>query len=429
MRSFETWVLGLLVAGHLMACGDAGSPATDGPGSDAASADAAAQDAGTDAADSAPDATSAEDGGYVWDLPSYVPKPVVPADNPMSEVKVQLGRHLFYDKRLSGNLTQSCGSCHQQKLAFTDGRAVGLGSTGQSHVRGAMSLANVAYFPSYTWANKFMDSLEKQALVPLFGTTPVELGLNGREDELIARLKADDTYQELFPEAFPGEDEPFSVGNVAKALACFERTLLSFRSPYDRYVNEGDEGAISAAAKRGGEMANGIKTQRFECSHCHGGYTFAGAVSDTGLLNTQQTFFNTGLYNIRGTGAYPENNQGLKDVTDNPADMGRFKPPSLRNIALTAPYMHDGSAVTLDDVLDHYAAGGRAITSGDYVGVGKDSPFKDGFVRGFILEGSERGDLTAFIESLTDEEFINDPRHADPWPEGSPAKGINPNQP
>jgi cytochrome c peroxidase len=126
-------------------------------------------------------------------------------------------------------------------------------------------------------------------------------------------------------------------------------------------------------------------------------------------------FHNTGLYNIGGTGAYPPGGTGVHEISGMAADMGRFRAPSLRNVAVTAPYMHDGSIATLEEVLDHYAAGGRTIASGPHAGVGSDNPYKSGFIVGFTITAEERADVIAFLESLTDEEFLVDPRHATPW--------------
>ncbi len=154
--------------------------------------------------------------------------PAAPADNPMSEVKVRLGRYLFYDARLSVNGKESCASCHKQELAFTDGRAVAVGTTGQPHPRGAMSLVNVAYNATLTWSDPRLHSLEKQAFVPLLSKDPVEMGMGGHEQAVIAYLREEAIYRELFPQAFPQERDPFTLANPAEALAAFERTP-SFR--------------------------------------------------------------------------------------------------------------------------------------------------------------------------------------------------------
>ena len=167
---------------------------------------------------------------YQWNLPKGFPKPFVPADNPMSAAKVELGRYLFYDKRMSVNGTESCASCHKQELAFTDGRATGLGATGESHSRSAMSLVNVAWSGALTWSNPDMRSLEKQALVPMFGARPVELGLR-QDDRFLPTIRGDAKVRELFAKAFPGETDPFTIDNVTRAIASFERSIVSARSP------------------------------------------------------------------------------------------------------------------------------------------------------------------------------------------------------
>jgi cytochrome c peroxidase len=348
---------------------------------------------------------------FDWQLPPGFPEPVVPADNPMTEAKVALGRHLFYDTRLSGTGTQSCASCHEQALAFSDplGRAVG--STGEMHPRGSMSLANVAYSPALTWANPLLRSLEQQALIPMFGEDPVELGLAGQEAALFARLRGEPRYAALFAAAYPGEREPISVSGIVKALGAFQRTLISGRSPYDRY-QQGDSSALSVSARRGEAI---FFSEQAECFHCHGGFNFTGTVNYVGKGFVEIEFHNTGLYNIDGQGAYPEPNTGIAAVTTDPDDMGKFKAPSLRNIAVTAPYMHDGSIATLDEVIEHYNAGGRTIAGGPHAGVGAASPFKSEFLKPMELTVQQKRDLIAFLESLTDSTFLRDPRFSNPW--------------
>lgn len=306
-----------------------------------------------------------------------LPAPVVPADNPMSDAKVELGRRLFYDNRLSGNGQQSCGSCHRQELAFTDGLARAKGSTGELHPRSSMSLANVAYVPFLTWANAEMATLEKQALVPMLGTKPVELGT--REAALVQALQGDTIYKPLFAAAFPAEG--LSLVTVAKAIAAFERTLISARSPYDRYRYGGDANAISAAAKRGEIVF--FSSEKAGCFQCHGGWNLGGTVRYAGGREAPSEFRNTAVE--RGPAV--------------------FRTPSLRNIAVTAPYMHDGSLATLEAVVDHYAAGGTF----------PDNPDKDSLMRPLPLTAQDKADLVEFLRALTDEEFLRDPRFSNPW--------------
>jgi len=346
-----------------------------------------------------------------WDLPPGFPEPRVPVENPMSAEKVLLGRHLFYDTRLSGNGTFACSNCHLQSRAFADPLPRGVGSTGDVHPRGAMALMNVAYASALTWGNPNMKTLEQQALVPMFGEDPVELGLAGKEAELLTRLGGDARYARMFRAAFPGDATPVSLVNITRAIASFERTLISGRSPYDRALH-GDRAAMSAAAVRGEQL---FFSERLECFHCHGGYNFTGTVDNVGKAFPEVEFHNTGLYNLGGRGGFPKENPGLMEFTGRKEDEGKFKAPSLRNIALTAPYMHDGSIATLDGVIDHYAAGGRTIASGPHQGVGSENPNKSEFINGFELSPTERQDLLAFLHSLTDSAFVTDPRFADPW--------------
>jgi cytochrome c peroxidase len=349
---------------------------------------------------------------FDWGLPPGYPVPKVPADNPMTTAKVELGRRLFYDVRLSGNQTFACATCHKQELAFTDGRAQGLGSTGALHPRGPMSVVNAGYLTRLAWANPLMTSLEKQALVPMFGETPVELGLAGKEDELLSRLSAEPVYAELFPKAFPGQEPAISLSTITRAISAFERSILSYRSPYDRYAYGGDPKALSESARRGKDL---FFAEKLECFHCHGGFNFSDSVSHEGTVFEEAMFHNTGLYNIGGDGSYPPDNTGTYEITGIATDMGRFRAPTLRNIALTAPYMHDGSVATLDEALDHYAAGGRTIVNQPFAGVGSENPHKSELISGFDLSPEERADLKAFLESLTDVELTVDPRWSNPW--------------
>lgn len=367
---------------------------------DGGAPDGAAADAGLDAAPT-----------YDWSLPPGFPLPVVPADNPMTKEKVELGRRIFYDKRLSKNQTQSCASCHHQELAFTDGLPRGVGSTGVMHPRGAMGLANVAYTASLSWANPLLLSLERQAQLPIFGEDPVELGMTSTPD-LEARFAADPLYIELFGRAFPGEASPITLANLLKALTSFERTIVSGRSGFDRWSKDGDQGAMSAAAKRGYAL---FHAEKFECFHCHVEPFFTDHATWIGKPFTDRPYHNTGLYNVGGTGAYPAPNTGVEAVTLQPEDMGRFKAPSLRNIAVTAPYMHDGSIATLEEVLDHYIAGGRTIASGPNAGDGSKNPLKDPLIVKLTVTAEEKSDVIEFLKSLTDEELLTNPAYADPW--------------
>jgi cytochrome c peroxidase len=353
------------------------------------------------------------EGNYEWRLPQGFPLPRVPDNNPMTVEKVELGRYLFYDPRLSGNGTQSCSSCHEQALAFTDARTLPIGSTGDIHPRNSLTLTNSAYNATLTWANPNLLVLERQIPIPMFGEHPVELGITGNEELVLNRFRQDEVYQPMFATAFPGETDPFTFNNITLALASFTRTLISGNSPYDQYLR-GETTALSESAQRGMAL---FFSEGLECHHCHTGFNFTLSTVTANSTFEGSPFFNTGLYNIGGTGAYPVGNTGVHEITNNPADMGRFRPPTLRNIALTAPYMHDGSIATLPEVIQFYMDGGRVIDEGEYAGDGRSNPYKNGLVPGFTLTDQEVADLVAYLESLTDEEFITDPRFSNPFTE------------
>lgn len=343
-------------------------------------------------------ALSGAESGWDWQLPKGFPRPAVPKDNPMTPAKVELGRYLFYDQRMSVNEKGSCATCHKQELAFTDGMTRAEGVTGDTHPRSSMSLVNVAYAPRLTWANGELNSLEEQALIPMLGEEPIELGLGGFEYVFLDAVKDDPLYQRLIPQAFPGEHK-MSIELAAKAVAAFVRTIVSMRSPYDRYRWGGDPNAISAAAKRGEIIFS--SSERGGCFQCHGGWNFSAIQYEGGSSDMQEggLFFNTGVTK------YAAPNRGIYEFTGKNTDFGKFRPPTLRNIALTAPYMHDGSMDTLEEVIDHYAAGGKV-----------DQTNKTSILRPFSLTASEKSDLIEFLKSLTDEELIHDPQWRDPWP-------------
>ncbi len=347
-------------------------------------------------------------------LPSHFAVPAVPDYNPVSAEKLELGRRLFYDTRLSANQTQSCASCHEQALAFTDGRATALGSTGQAHPRNSQGLANTAYFSTLTWGNNVLLDLEDQIRVPILSDNPIELGVtDGIRAEVLQRFSDDTMYQRLFAEAFPDSPPGATLNQVVFALATFSRAIVSGNSPYDRYYL-GDSTALTAQQIRGLKLFN---SERMECFHCHSGLNFSTSYHDQRTTSGTITypFFNNGLYNVGGTGGYPLGNQGIYELTGNLDDRGRFRPAGLRNVAITAPYMHDGSIATLREVIQHYARGGRLIESGPNAGDGRLSPLKSGLIRGFAISDAEIDDVIAFLESLTDEQFLVDPRLSNPF--------------
>jgi cytochrome c peroxidase len=313
------------------------------------------------------------------------PPPVIPADNPETAEKIELGRHLFYDTRLSVNGQYSCATCHQQQNAFADHNSRGIGATGERHARNVPSLANVAYRPVLTWFDPKLRRLEDQLLVPMMGTHPIEMGLS--EAQILNVLGEDSDYRRRFGAIF---GEAPTMIDMTRAIAAFERTLISFNAPWDRY-RAGDEGAISTSAKRGEKLFFSEETQ---CFRCHPAPHFTDTYVTADLPFPEIAFHDIGL---------------ATDIT-------RVRAPSLRNVALTAPYMHDGSLASLSDVIDLYKSGGLAGA--------RDRKEHSAYVRPFTLTATEKDDLIAFLESLTDTDFVTDPRYADPFKADPP--GINP---
>lgn len=320
--------------------------------------------------------TSPEEPPFEQNLPSDFPQVPVPSDNPMSNAKVELGRYLFYDKRLSRDFSLSCASCHLQASAFSDqGHAISRGVGGQVTKRNAPTLANVAYLP-YFFGEGGVPTLEQQALAPIIASNEMDMNT----DTLLARLQGVNKYRTLFSQAWG--DGNLTIERVTKSLAAFERTLVSAESAFDHW-NRGDKNAISASAQRGAELFFGEKG---DCWHCHGGFNF-----------TNNAFHNTGLDSAR------IGDEGRYRITNNPADFGKFKTPTLRNIALTAPYMHDGRFNTLEEVVRHYNSGGKA------------HPNADVLMRPLHLTETEMQDLIALLNALTDENFISKQSLSDPW--------------
>ena len=306
---------------------------------------------------------------FDWRLPKGIAPPPVPADNPMSAVKVELGRRLFYDADLSVNGTMSCATCHEQRHAFTDTNQTRPGVHGDPGRRNIQALANVGYFKSITWADPRATSLEQQMLIPVLGLKPVEMGMAGQEAELARRLANDACYRQMFAQAFPEAGGRIDMDTVGMALAAFQRTLLAFDTPYDR-----DPKALPASAQYGEAL---FRSARLNCAGCHTGPHF----TDAGKPDT--------YHRLPGQ---IDADPGLAEVTGRPEDQGRFRTPGLRNVAETGPYLHDGSARTLDAAIQrHYAAGDPAAPT-----------------------SAETSDLIAFLKALTDKSFLTDPRFALP---------------
>ncbi|MBM3623343.1 MAG: di-heme enzyme [Alphaproteobacteria bacterium] len=344
---------------------------------------------------------------YAWSLPAWLPPPPVPTDNPMSVAKVELGRRLFFDQKLSGPSYISCSSCHTPEHAFSDPRHPSIGVTGGKIRRRAPPLANVGYREALTWADPRMRTLEDQAHQPLFRADPPEMEANGHEASVVDRFEHDATYRRLFTEAFPEKGGTVDFDQIIKALAAYQRSLVSYTTPYERFRFAGEKGAMSAAALRGEKLFFDAK---LGCATCHAGATFGPSARTLLPGAAPVVYANTGLYDLDGKGAYKPIDHGLRESTNRPEDMGRFRAPGLRDVAKRAPYMHDGSIASLEAVIDRYASGAPTLASALSF-----SPLKDPRLSGFTLSATERDDLIAFLRALDDDTFAADERHGSPF--------------
>jgi cytochrome c peroxidase len=313
-----------------------------------------------------------ESDASVLAIPSDFPPRPEPADNALTADRVELGRRLFYDTRLSRTDLVACASCHLQANGFSDPNRVSQGVQGLVGTRNAPALVNEAWNTSYFWDGG-VTSLEAQAIGPI--KNPIEMNMSLAE--VNERLAADADLAARFLAAY-GEGP--SERTLPRALASFVRTLVSGDSAYDRF-RRGDTSALGESAQRGLQLFQG---ERAECTHCHVGFNF-----------TNNGFRNNGT-------RVDDPDPGRTALTLKDADFGKFRVPTLRNVAVSAPYMHDGSFVTLAAVVDHYDRGGEG------------HPNTDPTLHPLGLSAEEKGDLVAFLESLTDAAFLTDARHAPP---------------
>ncbi len=320
--------------------------------------------------------------------------------------EVALGRFLFFDRRLSVNDTRSCATCHNPQFAFTDGYKRSLGAFADLHQRNTQPLFNMSYLKYFTAADSTLHTPLQQMDNPLFGTHPAEMGVKGNEERILEKIRADKDYQKMFAT----QQAEISWSNIKRFISLFANSLVSDNSPYDKFI-KGDTAALSQSQKKGKHL---FFSAELKCASCHGGFNF----STPSVVNEKGDtifYFNTGLYNIDGKGTYPLYDQGLYQLTKNRADMGTFRVPSLRNLAFTAPYLHDGSAATLKDVVDNYAHGGREIREGAYKGDGTKNPYKHSLIKSFIISEDDKINLISFLQSLSDTTFINNPAYQNPF--------------
>ncbi len=329
--------------------------------------------------------TAAAPAGEPWIAADAAPP--FPANNPPTAMKIELGRRLFYDGDLSWDGTMSCATCHEQKRGFTDPNKTRAGFDGQPGNRNIQTLANVGWFKSLTWGGPQVDTLEHQALIPIEGLVPVEMGFAGRPEGLLAQRLADQAcYPELFKAAFPERGGRIDMDTITMALSTFQRSLVSLDAPYDRY-RRGDAVAISEQAKRGEKLF-----AEKQCASCHAGPHFTDAALPG--VKARDAFHRLAWPTEEGE------DYGLGRITQKEEDIGKFRTPGLRNVALSAPYMHNGEVATLADAVRHHYADANA----------GDARLK------LAVSDAEVADLVAFLETLTDRGFVSDARFARPGP-------------
>ncbi len=333
---------------------------------------------------------------YPLELPPHFPPFPYPVP---SQAKAELGRLLFHDFRLAVDSARSCGICHEGKKGYTDGFVVAVGALGDPHTRNTLSLLNLAWRGPLTWVDPALTDLNEQMQVPLFGTHPVEMGTD--PDTLPDRLADIEIYPPAFAAAYPGDPDPITMEHVEDALQAYELLIIAGDTPFDR-ARRGDTAALSADQQAGMAL---FYSERMGCGGCHGGLFLNLPASPDGTPTAAEPeYLNIGMYNIDGEGGLPPSETGLYARTGDPADMGRFRVPSLRGVAETGPWGHDGSFGSLGDILDAYARGGRLLVGGPWPGDGRDSPYKDPRITGFSMSETEKAQLIAFLEALTDEE-------------------------
>lgn len=337
-------------------------------------------------------------------VPLGLPPLPIPPDNPQTPEKVQLGDRLFHDTRLSSTGQVGCTSCHLDGIAFHDGRPVPRGVNKLRGTRNAPTVLNAAYLDTQFWDGR-AASLEEQALQPL--ANPVEHGLRSAAD-VLDLLRRDPQYTALFRAAFGVEAAQIGLPHVGRAIAAYERTLIAGNSPFDRWYYAGEAGAVGDDVKRGFAMFTGAAG----CSACH-------PIGAKSALFTDQRFHNAGVGFAR-LGADPAraasrfaaapasvdtrvlsdaqaSELGRYAVTGQLADLGAFKTPGLRNVARTAPYLHDGSLNTLEQVVDYFTGGFAAAGANSHL-----SPL----LRPLALSAAQKQDLVAFLKSLTSPEYM-----------------------
>ena len=316
---------------------------------------------------------------------------------------VELGRHLFYERRLSLNNDRACGICHEQAKGFTDGFVRAVGTTGEVHPRNTLTLLNAGSRDTLSWLAPDRMGLTEHVLIPLLGTQPVEMGMADIIEARLADLSDDETYRVLLSDLSPPRSA-LDLTLISEAIASFVAELSVFDAPYDRHL----AGVQDAWMRKRSLVRRSSSLTPWGALHV--------MVAPTLIKKARSvTLGLTRAFTISAVG-HPPGRQGLFELTGVAGDIGRYRVPTLRHLRFTGPYYHDGTGATLADVLENYNRGGRLVTSGPYVGDGRESPFRDPRIQPLGLSGEEMKALEAFLLSLSNEAVVTRPSWSDPWP-------------
>lgn len=322
--------------------------------------------------------------------------------------QINLGHFLFFEKKLSVNRSKSCASCHSPQFAFTDGYRRSVSALGENLLHNAPSLINLTGSSYFDWDNPGVQSLETQIKRPLYNKHPLEMGCNFSDAGLQKLFQGDSLYYALFRLAYPDSDTTFTAGHIEDCIIAYLKTLNFSNSRYDQYL-AGEQSALTEDELNGLQL---FSSDRLKCSRCHRPPAFTLSHFTN---NPDSVYVNIGLYNLAALNTYPPADPGIRKKTLRSADDGKFKIPSLRNVMLTAPYMHDGSVETIEEVINIYARGGRKLDYGEYHGDGFTHKNKHPFVQGFTLSSKEKNELICFLASLTDTSYLANPQFTEPF--------------
>lgn len=339
-------------------------------------------------------------GFFCLGLMAYTGFKTSPAKNTIA--MQQLGRLLFFDERLSVNQKMSCATCHNPALAFTDGKPTAIGTLGDTVPRNTPTILNLADNKLFNWADDKLTTLQLQAAIPLFGKHPIEMGLDSSNSTTLQFAVNDNLYKPLLKQL---NLKNLNYTVVKDAIAAYTKALHSKQSKYDRFRDS--KGKLTANEMAGMAL---FFSDELLCARCHNKNDF-----DLPANPNMFIYQNIGLYNVDTNYSYGNGDDGLYKITKDKEDKGRFKIPSLRNIAVTAPYFHDGSAKTLSDVITVYANGGRNITEGKNKGNGAEHPNKHPLIQGFTITEKQKKQLISFLNTLTDTSYLKKEWYKNPF--------------